>query len=226
MNSRQQVLLLVGSPGGAKSTSESLGAYLLAQLLTKGFATEKVYIYPSVNSKKGRAALLAEADRADLVILVFPLYVDSLPAPVTRTLELIHDHRRQSSQAKATRFMAMTNCGFPEAHQCQTALSICRLFARQAGFEWAGGLALGGGGAIGGKPLEKAGGMAKSVRKALELAGTALAEGQSVPQAAVDLMAKPLMPTWLYLFSANLGWHLQARKNKVRKQLRARPFQR
>ena len=59
MNSRQQVLLLVGSPGGAKSTSKSLGAYLLAQLSTKGFATETVYIHPSVNSQKGRAALLA-----------------------------------------------------------------------------------------------------------------------------------------------------------------------
>ena len=222
MNSRQRALLLVGSPHGDKSTSESLGNYLLAQLEARKFATEKVYIHSSVNSEKGRAALLAATEAADLVILAFPLYIDSLPAPVTRALELIHDHRRQS---KATRFLAMTNCGFPEARQCQTALLICRVFARQCGFEWAGGLALGGGGAISGKPLAKAGGKTKGVRKALELAGAALAEGQPVPQAAVDLMAKPLMPTWLYLVAANLGWHLQARKNKVRKELRARPCQ-
>ena len=48
---------------------------------------------------------------------------------------------------------------------------------------------------------------------------------RSVPQAAVDLMAKPMMPTWLYLIGGNLGWHLEARKNKVRKKLRERPYQ-
>ena len=55
-------------------------------------------------------------------------------------------------------FTAIANCGFPEALHNTTALAICEVFARQAGFEWAGSLSLGGGEAVNGQPLVQAGG--------------------------------------------------------------------
>lgn len=44
--------------------------------------------------------------------------------------------------------VGIVNSGFPEAFHNDTALAILRRFAAETGFQWAGGLALGGGGTI------------------------------------------------------------------------------
>ncbi len=117
------------------------------------------------------------------------------------------------------------NCGFPEASQNRTALAICRRFAAEAGFEWAGGLALGMGEAIGGRPLKEAGGMVRRIVKALDLAGDALALGHPIPEEAVRLMAKPLVPRWLYILMGNRGWKKRAANHGTTDALNARPHE-
>ena len=63
----------------------------------------------------------------------------------------------------------------------------------EAGFIWAGALALGMGGAVGGKPLDKAGGMVRNVVKALDAATASLAAGGLIPEEATALAGKPMM---------------------------------
>jgi hypothetical protein len=151
------------------------------------------------------------------------VYVDSLPYLVTRALE---DASRSSSVRRAScAFAALINCGFPEAEQCHTALDIARAFAARAGFDWAGGLALGEGGAIDGGPLEKLGGLTRHVRAALDLAAAELAEGHPVPAAAVEELAHRMMPARLYMLMGNIGWRRRAARNRVRSPLDARPFE-
>ena len=120
--------------------------------------------------------------------------------------------------------MAVMNNGFPEAVHSHTALGIARQFALETGHEWLGGLALGMGGAIDGKPLAKKGRMVRNLSKALDLSAAALDRGQPVPAEAVDLMARPLMPTWLYTAVGNWGWKRQAKKNGVREKIMVRPY--
>jgi hypothetical protein len=93
-------------------------------------------------------------DAADIVILAFPLYVDGLPYLVTQAFEQIAAHRANETDVWLPLFLAIANCGFPEAAHNATALAICRQFADKAGFAWAGGLALGEGGAISGRSLK------------------------------------------------------------------------
>ncbi len=50
--------LLVGSPKGPNSTSNSLGTFLLDKLHEKGIATEKIYICQSLGSEEKKASLL------------------------------------------------------------------------------------------------------------------------------------------------------------------------
>lgn len=225
MNKPRHVLLLVGSPRGPRSTSESLGAYLLKKLQEYSLETEKVYIHPSLKTHENRANLLRAVDSPDLLILAFPLYVDSLPSPVIAALELIAEHWKTSKKPKSKKLLAIANNGFPEAHQNDTALAICRRFASEIGIEWVGGLALGGGEAIHGKPLDEAGGMVRNVKKALDLAAAALAEGKSVPKDAKVLMAKPLIFTLMYVWFGNRGWKRQAKKYGVQNNLFDRPYQ-
>lgn len=221
----KKVLLLVGSPKGAKSTSESLGTYLLDQLDEKGFQTETNRINPALKSNQSREKLLLAGDNSDLLIIAFPLYVDSLPSQLIKAMELIAERRKAMEDPKKPQLLAIINSGFPEAAQNDTALAICRRFAKESAIEWIGGLALGGGAAIDGRSLDEAGGMVRNVKKSLDLTAEALAEGKPLPQDAIDLMAKRLAPTRMYLFMGNLGWKRQAKKNGVRKSLDNRPYQ-
>jgi putative NADPH-quinone reductase len=93
MKDPSSVLLLVGSPRGSRSTSESLGDYLLKRLHAHGLKTEKVHIHLLVKSAEGRASLLRAFDSSDLAMLSFPLYFDGVPSPVIAALEIIAEHR-------------------------------------------------------------------------------------------------------------------------------------
>ena len=117
--------------------------------------------------------------------------------------------------------MALT----PEARQNQTALAICRNFARLSGFDWAGGLALGaGGGVVHGAPLTSLGRRASPFRKSLELAAGMLAVGKPIPHEAVALMGKTVIPSWVCRIFGQYGWVQQAKTYHAEKQLKAQPY--
>lgn len=222
MNTEKRTILLVGSPKMSGSSSESLGSYLLNRLADKGYITEKLQVNHCLKTPARQEELFAAVESCDILILAFPLYVDSLPSGVIKAMELLAQNRAEKTTKQV--MLAICNSGFPEAHQNDTALAICRCFAKETGFAWAGGLSLGGGGAINGQPLEKLGGMMKNVRKALDLTAQALTDGNSVPEEAFVLFRKSFIPRLLYLFIGNLGWKIQARRNGVLKKINDRPY--
>jgi multimeric flavodoxin WrbA len=226
--SNNRALLIVGSPKtNLPSTSSVLGGHLLGRLHDLGWETETLTLRASLNREEGQAALLSSCDRAGLILLVFPLYVDSLPFLVTKALATIAHHRQQMAEPPPQRFLAIVNCGFPETHQNAVALAICREFAAQTGMVWAGGLALGAGGMIGGEPLtstKRPGPPVKHVIQALDLTAAAIAEGRPMPSEAVTMMMKnpiPLLPAalwrWLYVQIGGRGFVRAAARNGVSK---------
>lgn len=219
----RHALLLVGSPRTRKSSSNSIGGYLFERLSAQSIQTETIYLHTVLNSPEKMQALFDAVDAADLMMLAFPLYVDSLPAPVIHALERIAAHR-QSQETRRQLFTAISNCGFPEAHHNATALAICETFARQAGFEWAGALAVGSGEMVGGAPLAQAGGRTIRIRQSLELAAEALARGQAIPKAAQDILVKPIIPHWVYRLMGGLGWNRQAKQYGAEKSLKRQPY--
>jgi hypothetical protein len=222
--SAPRALLLVGSarPRGT-GNSEVLGTYLLARLGEGGMDGEVHHVSHYQRPERERA-LFEAVDAADLFILSTPLYVDSLPYLVTGCFERLAAHRARVQGGTDPRFFAMVNCGFPELEHTRTALEICRVFARQAGFESAGGLGLGGGEALAGKPLESLGGMVRHVRRGLDLAAEALLDGQPVPEEAQALLARPIIPSRLYTLLGNIGWRRTARRLGTSRRLGDRPL--
>ena len=231
-----RALLIVGSPKTkSSSTSSVLGGFLLQGLKARGWEIESMILRASLNRPEGEGELLSSVERAGLILLVFPLYVDSLPYLVTRALAVIAAHRRAYPNPSLKRLVAIVNSGFPETHQNAVALAICREFTAQSGFAWAGGLALGGGGMIGGQPLtgaKRSRPPIKHVISALEMTAAALAEGQPVPAEAVKMVAKnpiPLIPfalwRWLYVRMGGRGFEKVAARNGVSKdRLLAQPY--
>jgi len=222
--SLRSALLLVGSPRIEKSTSSSLGSYLLEQLKTHGVESETVYIYKAINTKERMDALRQAIEKTDLVVLAFPLYVDTLPAPVISVLQDVV--KNDTAKTKPTRFAAIVNCGFPEASQNASAIAVCAEFAREAEFEWMGGLSLGAGeGMVHACPLAELGGQGAPLRRALEIAAGELVLGQPISDNAQKLLAKPLMPEWMYRLGGTIGWKMRSRKFGTQKHLKARPYQ-
>jgi len=220
MSELQRALLIVGSPRGRESTSQSLGTHLMARLSEHGWQTDAIVLREKVASQAGLDEVADAARAADLVVLAQPLYVDSLPALVVRALE--HLVTRDIGHGQS--LVAIVNCGFPEAEHTDLALRICELFARQAGFRWAGGLALGMGEAVAARPLAEAGAMVHNVVRALDLSAGALAGGEDIPGEARALMRKPFIPAGLYRWMGNSSWKRQARRNGVTEPLIARPY--
>ncbi len=236
---KQKAFLLVGSPKGTKSSSYTMGGYLIRRLEAGGMATESMSVGQALHSEENLSRMLGAVSAADLVVVAFPLYVDQLPAPLVKAAELIAERRRQPAGRPSNtteslssdpgpqtqKLMVIVNCGFPEAHQNQPAVDIMRKFATETGFHWAGALALSMGGAVSGTPLEKAGGRVRNVVKALDLAAASLIAGGDVPPEAASLMGRPFIPKWLYCAFANIGWRRQAKKHGVQKQMYSRPYE-
>ena len=234
---RRQAVLLVGSPKPGRSSSLALGEYLLDDLERRGWGTETVNLRRVMNDP---SALLVAAERADVVILAYPLYVFGLPAPAVLALERLADASRKHAgqaheiaaaeiaadgiAASGPRLVTIVNCGFPEHAHNDLSTEMCRLFAAQAGWHWSGALSLGGGGVIEGRPLRERGPLARSARRALEQTAAALHDGRDVPAEAVRLMAKPMIPARLYRWMSNYGWRRMAAGNGAGDRLDDRPF--
>jgi len=220
----KRAVLLVGSPKTHKSNSNSLGSYLFEQMRSHSVETETIYLHTTVRSPEKMNALFQAVDNSDLITLAFPLYEDTLPSPVIEVLERVAAHRRANEVSHRPLFTAIANCGFPEAQHNANAIAVCEAFARQAKLHWAGGLAMGGGEQIGGRPLAEIGGQTIRLRKALDMAAVALVQGRNIPKAAQELMSKPVIPAIAYRLMGEFIWKQRAKPYGAGKLLKLQPY--
>jgi multimeric flavodoxin WrbA len=202
--------------------------YLIDRLKNRGWTVDIIRIHSYVKREGRLDSLILKMGEADLLVFSFPLYVDSMPAPVIRVLEALAETlnrlRADGEPVKTQGFAAIVNNGFPEVLHNHTALAQARIFSRQAGLIWMGGLAMGMGEAVGGQPLAERGAMVRNVRRALDTAAEALTNGSRIPDEAAQLMGRKLIPRWLYLLIGNRGWKKRAAKHGVEAELRDRPL--
>jgi hypothetical protein len=208
----------------------------MEQLRQRGWETDSLTLRASLRQEEGQRELWSAVERADLLVLAFPLYVDSLPFLVTKALELIASKRQALETKKPQRVVALVNNGFPEPHQNTLALAMCHCFAERSQVAWAGGLMMGAGEALsGGEPLtgrSRSSLPVKHVTSALDAAAAALACDQPLPLEAVRLVARsplPIVPfpvwRWIYMKMGNAYWCRRAAGFGVSKQdMRAQPL--
>ncbi len=207
----KKVSLLVGSPRKEKSSSYMLGSYLMDQLADNNIETEYIMVNEVVKNGPESKMNLNKIVESDLLVLAFPLYVDSLPGNSVRALDVIAEH---ITDDKPRGLAAIINCGFPEPEQNLTASAICASFARLNGYKWLGSLLLGGGqGMVRCQPLDQQGAKVSNIKKSLQITATALKSGNSIPPEAIKLMGSKIIPYWLYRMMGGIGVRMRARKN-------------
>lgn len=148
---------------------------------------------------------------ADAVILVFPLYVDSLPSHLLRFLLELEEYARGQKPESPARFYAVAQCGFYEGKQNRYALEALEHFCARSGFRWCGGVGLGCGGALEGmmkKPLAP-------LEELLSQLAEAVREGRALPE---NRFASMGIPRWTYSTVGNIGWIVSARKNGLKRK--------
>jgi multimeric flavodoxin WrbA len=220
----RRALLLVGSPRGDASVSASLAAHLGALLKERGLVVATEHVHRCLREDPELRRLGVAFREADVVALASPLYVDSLPGPVMAALERLARGNGPGGAARP-RFLAIVNSGFPESVHCDTALAICRSFAAEAGADWIGGLAIGGGGMLAGrKPLGEKGGRARNAGRALAATADAVARGVAIPEEAQRLARTLPIPAWLYRFLGDRGFRQEGKKRGTLAQMADRPY--
>lgn len=222
MLNEKKALLLIGSPKTQRSTSESLGSYLLERLHERGYLCEKLHVLSTL--KNNVEELFSKVNDADILIISSPLYVDTLPSPLIKAFEFISENNREKKSTKKQSLISILNNGFPEPFHNYTALKICQSFANKEGFQWLGGLSIGCGPAINGMPIKNLGGMTRNIVKALDITSQAIADCEGIPLEAIELASKQIIPSFIYTLIANKGWKTQAKKFNVHKDLYAKPY--
>ena len=223
MSSPRRCLLVVGSPRGRKSTSYSVGHHLMAALRASGAEASELMLYEEARSDPSLSRVVERMGAVDLVVLSFPLYVDSLPSKVIWLMEVATESVARDGLGGRS-LAVMVNSGFPEAHQMACAISSCRLFARDMGMSWEGALSLPAGPIVDGTPLPEAGGRARRQVRALDEVAKALAAGDPMPQAAADDYARMAIPRWLYYALANRTWAKRNRGKGIQVDLHRAPY--
>ena len=93
MNYYKKAILLVGSPKGKDSSSASLGGYLLKKIEEYEIEVETVHIHSEISTEVKTIKFFEKLQKSDYIILVAPLYVDTLPAKVIKALNLIAENK-------------------------------------------------------------------------------------------------------------------------------------
>ena len=214
---------------GSPKAIDSVSGMVINQI--EGIIKTPITTYQAVKlirQQEGLSETLLNILKADTLLFVFPLYVDSLPAPLIKIMTLI-EQANTVRRERPPKVYAVCNCGFLEAGHTRLALDIMKNFCMRAGLVWGYGIGTGSGGFIltQSKNMSKGKGPAATIYSALCGLGksiqTGYVENENIEKQNVFVTVK--MPRLLYSFVCNLGWRLMAKKYNAGNALMAKPHQ-
>jgi len=153
---------------------------------------------------------------ADILLIVYPLYVDSLPSPLIELLTRLESAARRG--AAAPQVFAIVNAAF-ESAQTTLALEMIEHFTYRAGLPWGYGVGIGAGSMLYNAGENWGKGLASDIHYALSDMAAAIKEKRR----GQNIYVAPKFPRFLYRAVANIGFWLGAKRNGV-SNLRARPY--
>lgn len=231
MSNLNNVLILIGSPKAQSSASNNFASYVEDKFKMNGVEADKMYIVRHQKPEK-MEELVKKASGTELMVLINPLYIDSIPAITINFMEqfcLYQKSQKDSENAKKQKLLAIFNSGFPEPHHNNVAVGMCENFAQQTNMEWIGGITIGMGAAFESRQVKDSGGMSRNLRKGMDLIVDSLSQNNDIPPDAVRIASKPLMPLflakWGMRFLGGRMWKGQVKDKSVIKKMYDRPYE-
>jgi hypothetical protein len=185
------VLIVNASPKRITSASSYFAGLLRCAL--GGINTQQVKLGgPNVYAK-----LFDRFKSIDALVMVLPVYVDSVPSHVLRFLKEAERFCKENDCK--FKLYTITNCGFYEGGQCKNVLAIMQAFANAAGLTWGGGLGIGAGEMLSVLRLTAISSVLGAV-----VVGSMLAAGMAMGVA--EYISLGVSAALFLLFSAGLFW--------------------
>lgn len=178
-----KIMILNGSPRAPKSNSKKY-----SEIFMKYSRLQCDYFNIT---KSNHLKLIAEMEKYSDVIIVFPLYADSLPVGLLNFLK----NMENNLPAQRPVISILINCGFLEYEQNSVAVSMIRYFCRRNNFPIGSILMLGSGEAILDTPFRYI-----AVR-AIKRLSESVNKGNYK-----DISATMPLPKWLFKMAARSYW--------------------
>lgn len=194
MKMNKNILIINGSPKGKGGNSESIANYLFEKLNEKKLTCSKSNLSNIINKED---TFIEDIDSSYIVILVLPVYENSVPGLVIKFFEQIYKNKFRLVE-KQRKLLVITNSGFPEVEANRSAINTCRLFCRDMGFIWMGGIAAAPGTLIDGKKLHEAGKTYNRLIQFIDLVSETILKGEEIPLKHFEIMNKPFINPFIY----------------------------
>ncbi len=125
------------------SPRKSFSASMYFSKVVKLFMTKGEVSIATIKTQKEYLNFEKQLTDIDNLVIVTPVYVDTIPSTV---LEILVKIQKFAQDKKiALNVYAMTNCGFYEGEQNQLAQKTIEMWSRKCGFIYKGGLGIGAG---------------------------------------------------------------------------------
>ena len=199
-----KIIIINGSPKTLKSNSEILGNYLFP--LLKENNIKKYYsIYFQLNDKTKN-----EIYNSDVLIFIFPLYVDGIPSNL---LKLLVKFEKENVVRPETKIYCIVNNGFYEGKQNFLALLHMKNWCKKVNAKWGQGIGIGSGELL---PYLKKFKLGQGPLKNLEKILNRLSRNILTLNSDNNIYINPNWPKSLYFIQGSISWILKARKNNLK----------
>ena len=199
-----KIIIINGSPKTIKSNSEILGNYLFP--LLKENNIKKYYsIHFQLNDK-----MKNEIYNSDVLIFIFPLYVDGIPSNL---LKLLVKFEKENAIRPETKIYCIVNNGFYEGKQNFLALLHMKNWCKKVNAKWGQGIGIGSGELL---PYLKNLKLGQGPLKNLEKILNRLSRNILTLNSDKNIYITPNWPRSLYFIQGSISWILKARKNNLK----------
>ena len=199
-----KIIIINGSPKTIKSNSEILGNYLFP--LLKENNIKKYYsIYFQLNDKTKN-----EIYNSDVLIFIFPLYVDGIPSNL---LKLLVNFEKENVVRPETKIYCIVNNGFYEGKQNFLAILHMKNWCKKVKAKWGQGIGIGSGELL---PYLKKFKLGQGPLKNLEKILNRFSRNILTLNSDKNIYINPNWPKSLYFIQGSFSWILKARKNNIK----------
>ena len=207
----KKIIWINGSPKSDKeSCSHKMIQYFSKALedsydLSSEYSALKLCLKPTLLD-----AHFSEVLNADTLVIVSPLYADSMPSSVLDYLHKLECFTKSHPElvTQPLKVYGFINCGFLGGHKNFIALEILENFTSRIHFTWCGGLGVGSGAMLA-DTLDKIPRKAKiqqPIYEGLDAFTTALKTGTSIASPHHRLLVTQNFSPSLFIFFLNISW--------------------
>lgn len=193
----KNILIVIGSPGSERSNSNVISNNLERNLINSNINCSKLYLRKIINEKN---IIIDNIDKSDVIILIAPIYENSVPSIVLEFFETINENKDRLTP-KNRKMFAITNSGFPEIQASKSAITTCSLFARDMNFKWLGGIIVAPGTLIDHGELGKT---YKKLISALNIIAEDICADREISKEVFKLTLKPFISPLIYRFAGRI----------------------